>query len=88
MQPPRTDLQFIQYFCGNVEIPEELADREPQRVSLYKGVASLLRSYASIADDLANAGYSSSQVTRIKQDFEPYLKVRDTSRKASVVALR
>ncbi|MFO1001394.1 MAG: HsdR family type I site-specific deoxyribonuclease [Planctomycetaceae bacterium] len=83
VQPPRADLQFIQYFCGNVEIPEELEERGPQRVSLYKGVASLLRSYASIADDLAAAGYSGAQASRLKQDVEHYVKVRETIRMAS-----
>ncbi len=83
VQPPRADLQFIQYFCGNPEIAEELTEREPQRISLYKGVASLLRSYASIADDLPSAGYSGSQVARLKQDVEHYVKVRETIRMAS-----
>src|SRR5690348_5386370 len=35
--PPRKELDFIRWFCGNTEIPSDLKEREPRRVALYKG---------------------------------------------------
>lgn len=40
VEPPREDLDFIHYFCGNTEIPSDLEEREPRREALYKAVAS------------------------------------------------
>lgn len=81
--PPRGELEYIHYFCGNTEIPEELTEREPQRVALYKATAVLVRAYAAIADELGAAGYSETDVTRIKQSLNDYLNVREIVRKAS-----
>ncbi|HEY4156642.1 MAG TPA: HsdR family type I site-specific deoxyribonuclease, partial [Polyangiaceae bacterium] len=81
--PPKGELEHIHYFCGNSEIPEELAEREPQRVTLYKATVTLVRAYAAIADDLEAAGYSLGDVTRIKRDLQRYLDLREIIRKAS-----
>ena len=81
--PPRAELDFIHYFCGNTEIPEDLKTHEPQRIELYKAIASLIRAYANIADELEAAGYSRSEITHIKQKLDDALKLRDTIRKAS-----
>jgi type I restriction enzyme, R subunit len=83
VQPPRTELEYIHYFCGNTEIPDDLKDREPQRVALYKAVASLVRSYANIADELAAASYSPPEIYRIKNQLDRYLNLRKVIRKAS-----
>jgi len=81
--PPRTDLEFIHYFCGNAEIPTDLKEREPHREALYKGTVNLIRAYANIADELEKAGYSTEDITRIKTKLDEYLKLRDTIRNAS-----
>ncbi len=81
--PPRGELEHIHYFCGNAEIPDDLKEREPQRVALYKGAAALVRAYANIADDLPKAGYSNAQIARIKQSIDLNLKLRETIRRAS-----
>jgi type I restriction enzyme R subunit len=83
VQPPAGELDYIHYFCGNTEIPEELAAREPQRVALYKATAAMLRAYANIADDLEAAGYGAAEIARIKYDVDRYLKLREIIRKAS-----
>jgi type I restriction enzyme R subunit len=51
VEPPTGELEHIHFFCGNTEIPEDLQEREPRRVALYKGTAALVRAYANIADD-------------------------------------
>lgn len=81
--PPQDDLDHIHYFCGNTEIPEDLKEREPQRATLYKATASLLRAYANIADELEAAGYSAEDIPRIKQQLDHYLNLREVIRKAS-----
>ena len=80
---PRGELQHIHYFCGNSEIPEELAAREPLRAALYKATAMLVRAYAGIADELDSAGFSVVDVQRIRKDIDRYLKLREIIRKAS-----
>ena len=83
VEPPKGELEYIHYFCGNTEITEELADREPQRASLYKLTAAVVRSYANIADDLVEAEYTESETERIKADLDRYVKLRDVVRYAS-----
>jgi type I restriction enzyme R subunit len=83
VEPPRGELEQIHYFCGNTEIPTDLQEREPQRAALYKATASLVRAYSNIADELEPAGYSSTDITRIKRQVEQYLNLREIIRKAS-----
>jgi type I restriction enzyme R subunit len=81
--PPKGELEHIHYFCGNTEIPEDLAEHAPQRAALYKAVAGLVRAYANISDELEMAGYSAADVNRIKQTLNRYLKLRTIIRNAS-----
>jgi type I restriction enzyme R subunit len=81
--PPKSELEHIHYFCGNSEIPEDLKAHEPQRVALYKGTAALVRAYANIADEMLQAGYSDTSITRIKKEIDSRLKLREIIRKAS-----
>ena len=83
VEPPRGELEHIHYFCGNTEIPDELSEREPQRVALYKATAALVRAFANIADELERAGYSISEIDALKQQLAHYLKLRETIRMAS-----
>jgi type I restriction enzyme R subunit len=83
VQPPKGPLEHIHYFCGNTEIASDLAEREPQRAALYKGTVALVRSYANLADELPQAGYSDADVARIKQQMTHYLDMREIVRKAS-----
>ncbi|HEY0967950.1 MAG TPA: HsdR family type I site-specific deoxyribonuclease [Opitutaceae bacterium] len=81
--PPKGDLEHIHYFCGNTELEDDLQDHEPQRAGLYKATATLVRAYANIADDLAQAGYTPARVTRIKETVERQVKLREIIRQAS-----
>ena len=83
VEPPKGELEHIHYFCGNTEIPEDLAENEPQRVALYKSTAALMRAYANISDDLPRAGYTDGRIAQIKQDLDRYLKLREIIRMAS-----
>ncbi len=83
VEPPKGELEHIHYFCGNTELPDDLKAHETQRVALYKGVATLVRAFANLAEDLPEAGYSNAQITKLKQDVERYLKLREMIRQAS-----
>ena len=83
VEPPQGELEHIHYFCGNTELPDDLKEREPHRAALYKATADLVRSYANIENELDFAGYRESDVSRIKQAIDGYLKLREIIRKAS-----
>jgi type I restriction enzyme R subunit len=83
VEPPKGELEHIHYFCGNTEMPDDLKEREPQRVALYKATATLVRAFANIADELEAAGYSEPDVRHLKQEIDHYLKMREIIRKAS-----
>jgi len=83
VQPPKSELEHIHYFCGNTEVSDDLKTHEPQRVALYKSTAALVRAYANIADDLPKAGYTDIRVAQIKQNLDRYLKLREIIRQAS-----
>src|SRR5690606_5797026 len=83
VEPPKGELEHIHYFCGNTEIPTDLAEREPRRVALYKATVALLRAYAGIADELEAAGYGEGDIVRIRAGIDRYVKLREIIRKAS-----
>lgn len=83
VEPPKAELQHIHYFCGNTEIPTDLTEREPRRAALYMATVSFVRTYANIADDMGEAGYDADEVSRIKQQLDHYVKLRDTIRNAA-----
>ncbi|WP_029888965.1 type I restriction endonuclease subunit R [Polycyclovorans algicola] len=83
VQPPKGELEYMHYFCGNVEIATDLAEREPQRAALYKATVALVRAYANIADELDAAGYTPGDTERIKRQLKHYVDVREIVRRAS-----
>ena len=83
VQAPKTELDYIRYFCGNSEIPEQLAETEPLRVQLYKLVAMLVRSYAAISDNIVEARYTVGEAAIIQAEIEQAVTLRETIRHAS-----
>ena len=83
VEPPKDTMAHIRYFCGNPEIPDELKEREPQRTALYKNTVSLIRSYANIADEMPEAGYTQKEIESIKGELVHFLKLREEIRRAS-----
>ncbi|MFT4178873.1 MAG: HsdR family type I site-specific deoxyribonuclease [Thermomonas sp.] len=83
VEPPKGELQYIHYFCGNTEIPGDLKEHEPQRVAFYVAVVNLLRAYGAIADELDVAGYSPERQKDIAETMERNVKLREIIRLAS-----
>ena len=81
--PPKDNLAYIRYFCGNPENKQDLKDSEVKRTALYKHAVGLIRSYANIADEMSEAGYSIDEIGVTKNKVDKYLKLREEIRMAS-----
>ena len=75
---PRETTEYINYFCG-----ENLQDNEQKRVQLYRKVASLIRAYANLANEMSDAGYSATEAAQIKQEVQHFKDVREEIQLAS-----
>jgi type I restriction enzyme R subunit len=75
---PKNEADYFHYFCGddsgNIK---QLKENEPKRLQLYKLVASLIRAFANIANDLSDAGYSSNAIAKLKAEVSHYTSIRD-----------
>ena len=81
--PPKGTKEYIQYFCGDTQNPDDLKDTEPKRVALYKAVILLIRAYANIADEMEEAGYKPNEIEAIKIDLKYFEDVRKEIQLAS-----
>jgi len=81
--PPKNDQEYIRYFCGNTEVPEDLKDTEIRRTSLYKAIVSVIRAYANIAEELEEAGFSQMEIDDINKSVDEYVKLREVIKMAS-----
>ncbi|MGE3703496.1 MAG: hypothetical protein AB7G08_32910, partial [Hyphomicrobiaceae bacterium] len=75
--------QFLHYFCGDAADPRALAETEAMRIAFYKAVATFVRAYADIAQDLNNAGYTDAQAAALKSEVEFYGDVRKAIKRHS-----
>jgi type I restriction enzyme R subunit len=75
---PKDQQAYFRFFSskdhGNAE---QLKANEPQRLSLYKLTAALVRAYASIASEMPEAGFSASEAAAIKADVTFYENLRN-----------
>jgi type I restriction enzyme R subunit len=81
---PRHTLDYLHYFCAEDTADKEaLAANEPKRVALYQAVAALLRAYANLANEMAEAGYSPQESATIKAEVTHYNEVQEAVKRAS-----
>ena len=75
--PAKTTLAYQHYFCAeDTSDKEALKNNEPRRVALYKAVTALIRSYANIANEMTEAGYSVTEAKAVKVEVQHYERVR------------
>jgi type I restriction enzyme R subunit len=78
VEVPKNQLAYFRYFSssehGNAE---QLKSNEPQRLSLYKLTAALLRAYADIATEMIDAGYSETETAATKEEVTFYENLRN-----------
>jgi type I restriction enzyme R subunit len=75
--PPKNLVDYQHHFCSEDGSAEQLAENEPRRVQLYKQVGALVRRYADLANEMIDAGYTSEQASKIKDEVKHYASVRD-----------
>lgn len=81
--PPREVEQFIHYFCGSAANANGLDETEALRVSFYKTVASFVRAFADLAQNLTEAGYSAAEAGRLQTEVQFYADLREAIKKHS-----
>ncbi len=78
VEVPKNQLAYFRCFSssehGNAE---QLKSNEPQRLSLYKLTAALLRAYADIATEMIDAGYSETEAAAAKEEVTFYENLRN-----------
>lgn len=83
VKPPRDTSAFIEYFCGNTENPEELKSNKRKRLSLYRLTSRILRSYANLAHEMREAGYTQTEAARINTEVKHFENIRSEIKLAS-----
>jgi type I restriction enzyme R subunit len=81
---PRDTPAYLMYFCGTESgNATQLKENEPNRLALYKLTAALLRAFAGIANELADAGYTPAEIAAVKTEVDHFEKVRSEVKLAS-----
>ncbi|KJH67492.1 restriction endonuclease subunit R [Chromobacterium violaceum] len=80
---PKEIEQYLHYFCGDAGNPEALNETEPLRITFYKAVASFVRAYADLAQNLTEAGYSQAEAEALQKETEFFSEVRAAVKKHS-----
>lgn len=80
---PREVEQFLHYFCGDAANANALNETEALRVSFYKSVATFVRAFADIAQNLTEAGYTEAEAAALRKETEFYSEIRAAIKKHS-----
>ena len=85
VEPPRDTKSYLRYFChdGEGDTARQLAANERKRLTLYRMVAAFLRSYANLANEMIEAGYTEVERLEIRHEVGHYEKVRQEVKLAS-----
>ncbi|MFB9146125.1 type I restriction endonuclease subunit R [Halomonas alkalicola] len=74
--PPRDIEHYLHYFCGDAGTPEALNDTEVLRISFYKAVASFVRAYSAIVQELDAIGYTTNEIATLQDEVAFFSEVR------------
>lgn len=84
VENPKDTLSYLRYFVavlsGNAM---EMKANEGKRITLYKLIAKLIRSFSGIANELKAAGYTPNQIKQLQDKVLHYTNVRDEVKLAS-----
>jgi type I restriction enzyme R subunit len=80
---PKELEQYLHYFCGDANESESLADTEVLRMSYYKAVSLLTRSYAEMAPHLGEAGYTEAGADQTRHEVELHVDNRGAIKRHS-----
>lgn len=75
--PPKDTLAYIRYFCAeDTSDKDALKQNEEKRLALYKFTTALVRAYSNIANEMIEAGYTSEEAEKIREEVKYYDSVR------------
>jgi type I restriction enzyme R subunit len=80
---PREVEQFLRHFCGDAADPNALNESEALRISFYKAVATFVRAFAALAQDLPEAGYTEAEAAAVRREVELFGEIRSAMKKHS-----
>ena len=81
---PKDRPAYLHYFCAeDTSDKDALKDNEPRRLALYKEMGSLIRAFAALANEMAEAGYSTEEIEAIKAEVQHFENVRTEVKMAS-----
>ena len=80
---PREMEQYLHYFCGDASDPNALSETEVLRISFYKTVATFVRAFAAISQDLSDAGYTNAEIEALNNEVEFFSDTRAAIKKHS-----
>lgn len=81
VEQPREMEQYLHYFCGIAGNPEALSETEALRISFYKAVATFVRAFATISQELPEAGYTNQEIDDMNRDVQFYGELRSAIKK-------
>ncbi|MCD7896465.1 MAG: HsdR family type I site-specific deoxyribonuclease [Planctomycetaceae bacterium] len=73
---PREMEQYLYYFCGDAGNPNALSDTEVLRISFYKAVATFVRAFSAISQNLPEAGYLNTEIATLNKEVEFFNDIR------------
>ena len=80
---PREMEQYLHHFCGGASDPNSLSKTEALRISFYKAVATFVRAFAGISQNLSDAGYTNAEIMALNNEFELFSDIRTAIKKHS-----
>jgi type I restriction enzyme R subunit len=80
---PKDSPAHFRYFSSITGDGDELKEKEPRRLALYKLTSALVRAYAAIANEMEASGYTASEAAVIKDEVAHFENVRDEVKKHS-----
>ncbi|PEN09583.1 restriction endonuclease subunit R [Longimonas halophila] len=84
VDPPKNTPQYIHYFCAeDTSDRDALSENASKRAALYKHVGTLSRTYAELANEMTDAGYTTEEAQSIQQEVAHYEDVREEVKLAS-----
>jgi type I restriction enzyme, R subunit len=79
VKSPKKEEDYIDYFAPT----EKLEKTAQRRIALYKMTSSLVRAYSNLANEMIEAGYKTTEATKIKNEVKYYSNLRDMIKLAS-----
>jgi type I restriction enzyme, R subunit len=83
VEQPKDSPAHFRYFSSITGDGDELKEKEPRRLALYKLTSVLVRAYAAIANEMEASGYTASEAAAIKAEVTHFEHVRDEVKKHS-----